>query len=179
MENSRNPGALIGGAFLLGIGILSLLGEVFGGSNFWGNFWPFIVIGIGVMFYVGMFAGGKSLSGLAIPGTIVTMIGLILFYQTISNHWESWSYAWTMILVSVGLGIYIMGWYGEDASQRDSGKGVMRVGLIMFVLFGGFFELIFTSGREFNLRGAFFPAALILLGIYIIVNQFRRNQTNQ
>ena len=179
MENSRNPGALIGGAFLLGIGILSLLGEVFAGSDFWGNFWPFIIIGVGAMFYVGMFAGGKSLSGLAIPGTIITMIGLILFYQTLSDHWESWSYAWTMILVSVGLGIYIMGWYGEDVSQRDSGKGLMRVGLIMFVLFGGFFELIFTSGRAFNLRGAFFPAALILLGLYIIINQFRRNQTNQ
>jgi len=177
MENSRNPGALIGGAVLLGIGILSLFGELFSNSNFWGTFWPFIIIGVGVMFYVGMFAGGKSVSGLAIPGTIITGVGLLLFYQNLANHWESWAYAWTVILFSVGLGIYIMGWYGEDEGQQNSGKGVMRVGIIMFVIFGGFFELIFTAGRAFNLRGAFFPAALILLGIYIIYNQFLRNQS--
>jgi len=173
MSKQRNAGALVGGALLLALGIISLLGQVFHRFNFWSAFWPLIILAFGAMFYVGMFAGGKSLSGLAVPATIISTIGLILFYQNWSGHWESWSYAWTLILFSVGLSIYIMGRYGEDEDQRRSGQTVMRVGAIMFVLFGGFFELIFSAGHKFGIRNLFFPAALILLGIYIIYNQMK------
>jgi len=176
MSTQRNPGALVGGALLLALGVLALLGQVFRGFNFWSAFWPLIILAFGAMFFVGMIAGGKSLSGLAVPGAIISTIGLILFYQNLSGHWESWSYAWTVILFSVGLGIYIMGRYGEDEGQRKSGLTVMRVGAILFVLFGGFFELIFSAGHKFGPRQFFFPAALILLGIYIIYNQMRPKQ---
>jgi hypothetical protein len=128
------------------------------------------------MFFVGMFAGGKSVSGLAVPGSIITAIGLMLFYQNLTGHWESWSYGWTVILMSVGLGIFIMGAYGGDEGQRKSGMGVMRVGLILFILFGGFFEMIFSEGARFGLRQVLFPVALILLGLYLIVKRLRPSQ---
>ena len=114
MSTPRNTSALIGGTALIAVGILSLLGQVFSGYHFWGMIWPFLIIGVGGLFYIGMFAGGKSVSGLAVPATIITTIGLILFYQNITHNWESWSYAWTIILIGVGLGIYIMGAYGGD-----------------------------------------------------------------
>jgi hypothetical protein len=41
----------------------------------------------------------------------------------------------------------------------------------MFVIFGAFFELIFTSGMPFGLRSIIFPAALILLGLYLILTR--------
>lgn len=173
MSTQRNTGALIGGTVLVAIGILSLLGQIFSGLNFWGFIWPFFVMGFGAMFYIGMFAGGKSVSGLAVPATIISAIGLILFYQNISGHWESWSYAWSVIVFAVGLGIYIMGAYGEDEGQRTSGKGVMKVGVILFIIFGGFFEMIFSAGARFGLRQVIFPAGLILLGLYLIINRLR------
>ena len=169
MSSQRNAGSLVGGSLLIIFGLLALLGKIFQNFNFWNTFWPFFIIGFGLLFFVGMFAGGKSVSGLAIPGTIITTIGLMLFYQNITNHWESWSYGWTVILMAVGLGIFIMGVYGQSATQRAAGLRVLRIGVIMFIIFGAFFELIFTAGMPFGLRSIIFPAALILLGVYLIV----------
>ena len=176
MTSQRNAGPLVVGALLILFGILSLVGQLFRGFHFWETFWPFIVIGVGAMFFFGMFAGGKSVSGLAIPGSIITTVGLMLFYQNLTDHWESWSYGWTVILMAVGLGIFIMGTYGGNGEQRKSGLGVMRVGLILFILFGGFFEFIFSAGERFGLRQVVFPVGLILLGLYLIVKRLRPSQ---
>ena len=171
MSSQRNTGSLVGGGLLIIFGLLALFGKIFQNFNFWGTLWPFFVIGVGALFFVGMFAGGRSVSGLAIPGTIITTIGLMLFYQNLTNHWESWSYGWTVILMSVGAGIFIMGLYGQNISQRAAGLRVLRIGLIMFVIFGAFFELIFTSGMPFGLRSIVFPVGLILLGLYLVLSR--------
>ena len=169
MSSQRNVGSLVGGSLLIIFGILALVGKIFQNFNFWETFWPFFIIGVGVLFFVGMLAGGRSVSGLAIPGSIITTIGLMLFYQNLTDHWESWSYGWTVILMSVGLGIFIMGFWGQNETQRAAGLRVLRLGLIMFVIFGAFFELIFTSGMSFGLRSIIFPAGLILLGLYLVL----------
>jgi hypothetical protein len=169
MSSKRNTGSLVGGSLLIIFGVLALFGRIFQNFNFWEKFWPFFIIGVGALFFVGMFAGGRSVSGLAIPGSIITTIGLMLFYQNLTGHWESWSYGWTVILMSVGLGIFIMGLWGQNVTQRAAGLRVLRIGLIMFVIFGAFFELIFTAGRPFGLRSVIFPAGLILLGLYLIL----------
>jgi hypothetical protein len=100
----------------------------------------------------------------------------MLFYQNLTDHWESWSYGWTVILMAVGVGIFIMGAYGGNEEQRKSGMGVMRVGLILFIIFGGFFEFIFSAGGRFGLRQVIFPVGLILLGLYLIVKRLRPSQ---
>ena len=182
MNKSRNTGALLGGSVLIAIGILSILGQVFRQIDFWGIFWPFIIIGIGAVFFVAMIAGGRSVSGLAIPGSIFSTIGLMLFYQNMTGHWESWAYGWTLILLAVGIGIYIMGAWGDKPGQRQAGLRVLRVGLIMFVILGSFFELIFTEGMQFGLRTIFFPAALIILGLYLILSRtklFNKNVVDE
>lgn len=163
--NRSNTGALIGGAVLIAIGLMSLAGQIFSRMDFWAMAWPFFVMGFGALFFVGMFAGGKSVSGLAIPGTIIMMIGLMLFLQNLLNYWQSWSYGWTVIVFAVGLGIYFMGWYGENTDQRRSGVSVMKIGVILFLIFGGFFETIFNS---FSFSKFIFPATLILLGLYLV-----------
>jgi len=171
MSSQRNVGSLVGGSLLIIFGALALLGQLFRNLDFWGTFWPFIIIGFGILFFVGMFAGGRSVSGLAIPGTIITTIGLMLFYQNLTGHWESWAYGWTVILMSVGVGIFIMGFWGQNQNQRAAGLGVLRIGVIMFIIFGAFFELIFTAGKPFGLRSIIFPAGLVLLGIYLILSR--------
>jgi hypothetical protein len=117
-----------------------------------------------------MFVSGKSGAPLAIPGSIVTMIGLILFYQSLTDHWESWSYAWTMIITSVGIGIMIAGAWSGSASQRKSGWGVTKTGLVLFVIFGTFFEMI-LAGSQRSLPQFIFPVLLILVGIYLIITR--------
>ena len=55
-----------------------------------------------------------------------------------------------------------MGWYGGDENQKRSGLRVMRIGFILFVIFGAFFEMIFSS-----FSNIVFPLLLIALGAYI------------
>lgn len=163
MGTNRNTGGLIGGAVLIAIGLLSLAGRIFDNFN-WGFVWPFVVIGIGAIFFVAMFAGGKQTAAFAIPGSIIGGIGLVLLFQNIVKHWESMSYFWTFIVIFVGVGIYIMGLYGGDEGQKQSGWRVMKVGIILFIVFGAFFEILIFS--SFN--NLVFPILLILLGSYLV-----------
>lgn len=165
---SRNAGSLVFGVLLVLFGLMALLSQVFKGFDFIGTFWPFIIIGVGVMFFVGMFAGGKSVSGLAVPGTIIAGIGLMLFVQNLAKYFESWAYAWALIIIFVGLGIFIMGWWGENSGQRKGGINVMRIGLILFLIFGAFFEMLF---RASTWADYFFPVGLILLGLYLVLRR--------
>ena len=163
--NRSNAGALIGGALLIAFGLLSLAGRFIRGVD-WGLLWPFIIIGIGALFFVAMFAGGKSAAGFAMPGSIVGGIGLVLLVQNLTRHWESMTYFWTLIIMFVGVGIYIMGWYGENEGQRKSGAGVIRVGFILFIIFGAFFESLFSS-----FSNLIFPILLIVLGGYLVISR--------
>ena len=163
--NRSNAGSLIAGAILILFGILALAGQVFRTID-WGAFWPFIIVGFGALFFVAMFAGGKQAAAFAIPGSIIGGIGLILLFQNITGRWESMSYFWTLIILFVGVGIYLMGWFGGDENQKRSGFGVMKVGFILFLIFGAFFEMIFSSFG--NLA---FPILLILLGVYMVLSR--------
>ena len=174
--NRSNAGALVGGALLIAFGLLALAGQVFRSVD-WGFLWPFTVIGFGALFFVAMFAGGKQASAFAIPGSIVGGIGLVLLFQNITGHWESMSYFWTLIILFVGVGIYIMGLYGADLKQKQSGLRVMKVGFILFIIFGAFFEMIFSSYNNLV-----FPVLLILLGAYLMLSRsglFRSKKTDE
>jgi hypothetical protein len=161
--NRSNIGALVGGAILIAFGLLSLASQFFSFLN-WGFLWPFIVIAIGALLFAAMFAGGKQAAGFAVPATIVGGIGLILLFQNITRHWESMSYFWTLIILLVGTGIYIMGSYGGDENHKRSGLKLIKVGGILFIIFGAFFEMIFSSFSNIA-----FPVLLIALGAYLVL----------
>jgi len=163
--NRSNAGGLIAGTLLIVFGLMALAGQIFSAVD-WGFLWPFAIIGFGALFFVAMFAGGKGTAAFAIPGSIIGGIGLILLFQNITQHWESMSYFWTLIIMFVGVGIYIMGWYGGDENQKRSGFRVMKVGFILFIIFGAFFEMIFSS-----FSNIIFPVLLILLGAYLVVSR--------
>jgi hypothetical protein len=158
--------SFLGGALLIALGTLILLGEIFQGFDFWGVFWPFILITVGVLFFASMLAGGKSAAGLAIPGSILACLGLMMFIQNLTNHWESWAYSWSVIIFSVGLGIYIKGVYADQESSRRSGGRLMRLAVILFIIFGIFFEMLFSSRETARYV---FPIAMIALGLYLLV----------
>ncbi len=172
MDTRRSrTGGLIGGGILIALGLLALLGQLVGSSSVWNFLWPFIVIAIGGIFFVAMFAGGKQAGGFAIPGSIISGIGLILLFQNLTGRWETWSYAWTVILFLIGLGIYISGLWSDNVRQREAGKKVMQVGVVLFIIFGALFEIIFSSILPPGIQQIVFPALLILLGLYLIIRQ--------
>lgn len=166
MESNRSKtGGLVAGSLLILFGLLALATQLFDGVD-WGMLWPFALIAAGGLFFAAMVAGGKPSAAFAIPGSIVSGLGLIFLIQTITGHWESMSYAWTLIVLFVGVGIYIMGRFGEDASQQAAGARVMKIGFILFLIFGTLFELIFSS-----LGNLIFPILLIGAGAYLVLSR--------
>jgi hypothetical protein len=164
--NRSNAGTLIVGTILIAFGLLALLRNVFPIFD-WGSLWPLALIAFGALFFFAMIAGGKQAAAFAIPGSIISGVGLVLLFQSLTGHWESMSYFWTLILMFVGLGLYIMGWYSGDGNQKRSGFRLMKVGFILFIIFGAFFELLIFS----SYNSLIFPALLILLGAYLILSR--------
>jgi hypothetical protein len=155
---------------MVALGGMFLLAQVFR-IDMWRFFWPFFVIVPGAMFFVGMVLGGKPAGPLAIPGSIVSMTGLLLLYQSVTNHWESWAYAWALIFpTSVGVGLVINGvWSNVDRLTR-SGMKWITAGAIIFLAGGAFFEMLIF--RNF-LGRVVLPGLLIVLGAYLLLRRGR------
>ncbi len=171
MNVERLRGGAVFGVILILLGIFFLAGQ-FINIDF-GGLWPFFVIGFGALFFVGMVAGGPSAGGLAIPGSIIVTIGLMLLVQNLFDIWDSWSFGWALIIVAVGVGIVINGYWSKRADLREQGWKLARVGAILFLCFGAFFELLIFRSNTL-LGKVFWPLALILFGIYIFVTRMAR-----
>ncbi|MGI5835069.1 MAG: hypothetical protein ACOX87_01085 [Chloroflexota bacterium] len=161
------------GMVLVGLGLLFLVAQLFN-VNVMHFTWPFFIIVPGLLFFVGMMLGGKGAGGLAIPGSIITTVGLILLYQNSFNHWQSWAYAWALIFpTSVGFGIMTMGAWSDQPSAYWHGKRMAGWGIAIFAAGLIFFEFILNiSGFGYSLMGKIAgPAILIASGLYLIIRR--------
>jgi hypothetical protein len=125
----------------------------------------------GVAFFVGMILGGRSVGGLAIPGSIITIAGLLLLFSNTFNQWPIWAYAWSLIApTGVGLGLIIFGAWSQKEHLLRDGKLVGKIGLIIFAVGFVFFELILgISGFPVAASRIALPVVLILAGAYLLV----------
>jgi hypothetical protein len=158
---SQDRGRSITAFSLIGLGVLFLLSQIFGFSLL-SILWPLFIIVPGAAFLYFALTGDKKMSGLAVPGTVITGTGLILLFQSITHHWESWAYAWTLYPVFVGMALTFMGTRMEDAGTYKAGRGLVRFGGIAFVVAAAFFELFIFNGGGF-LSSLALP--LVLMGI--------------
>jgi len=105
---------------------------------------------------------------MAVPATIVTGIGCLLYWQNATGRWESWAYVWTLIPGFVGVGTILAGLLGRNLRKSLSdGGSLIFISLIMFAIFSSF-----LGGRGFF--GNYWPALLILLGLWILVRPLFR-----
>jgi Putative auto-transporter adhesin, head GIN domain len=168
MLNRNKPNVVIG-TLLIAFGALVFLGEIFKATL--SDFWPFFIIAAGLMFFLAMVLAGRSTGYLAIPGSIITTIGLILLFQNLTNRWESWSYAWALIPLSVGVGMWIFGKFSDLGDLRRAGRHVINIGLVLFIVFGVFFELLIGISGTNRSNNLMWPLALVALGIYLILSR--------
>ncbi|HEV2035095.1 MAG TPA: hypothetical protein VGU71_13015, partial [Candidatus Dormibacteraeota bacterium] len=82
--------------------------------------WPLFIIIPGLtLLIVGFVSLG---TGAAIPGGIVTMVGLVLAYQNSTGNWASWVYVWPLVAPGgVGVGLFLQG-------MRDRNPGLIKQG---------------------------------------------------
>lgn len=169
VQSDRSSGRMLLGGLLILLGIVFLLGELLN-IRVGHIVWPFFIIGPGVLlFLLALIVDDAAGQALAIVGGIITMIGVILFYQNVFNHWESWSYAWALVApTSVGLSLLGYGWLKNKPEARQSGWDVTKVGLSIFVVAAIFFELVIgVSG--FGLGRVGWPLLLIALGLFLLI----------
>lgn len=171
-ETMRRSNMLFG-ALLIFLGIIFLVGQFF--DVHLGHYlWPFTIIIPGVLLFLGALSlEGETAKALAIVSGIVTMVGVILFAQSLTDWWASWSYAWALVApTGSGLGLWLLGTIKDRAELVQTGKELIRVGLIIFVLGAIFFELfIGINGFGFGPYGL--PLLLVILGIFLLLRNLR------
>lgn len=167
-QTGRPPGRVLLGGLLILLGVVFLLGELLDVRI--GHFvWPFVVIGPGVsLFLLALTIDDSSGEAFAAVGGIITTVGLILLYQNLFNHWESWAYAWALVApTSLGLSWLGYGWVKAKPEARARGRDMVKIGLSIFVVAAIFFELIIgISG--FGLGSFSWPLLLIALGLFLV-----------
>ena len=133
---------------------------------------PALVLGLvvnpllfgGLLLFIGLLT---NTPGMAVPACIVGGIGGLLYYQNLTGHWESWSYAWALIPGFVGVGILLSGLLGEGKKPVREGLNLIMVSMVMFAVFGSFFGAL-------GMVGNYWPVLLIVLGAFIMVRSFTR-----
>ncbi len=168
----RSGNVLLGGLFIL-LGLVFLIGELLN-IRITHFIWPFFIIGPGVLlFLVALAFDDDTGQALASVSGVITMVGLILFYQNVSDRWASWSYAWALVApTSIGLALLCYGWLKNKPDLRQSGWDMTKVGLGLFIVAAIFFELIIgVSGSGLGRFG--WPLLLIALGVFLFLRNLR------
>jgi hypothetical protein len=174
--NNRGPGAIfIGlGVLLIVLGALFFVGQAIGFDL--GRFgWPFFVIIPGLaVFGVGLAVGGPTGERITPLGAAVAMTGVILLYQNIADHFESWAYAWALVLpTSIGLGQMAYGSLKGREEMVVTGRRLALIGVVLFLVGAFFFELVIgISWFGFGLERFGWPLLLVIVGILLLIGGF-------
>jgi len=164
-------GTIALGIALLAIGGLALLGRLLS-IDILGLGWPLFVLIPGlILFAAGVFVGGRAGVGLAIPGGIVSMAGVVLSVQAATGLWATWAYAWALVAPGgVGLALVAYGLFTGQPDLVRNGVPILLTGIGLFVAFGLFFEgVLHLSGASLPLAEPLLAAGLVVLGLVILV----------
>ena len=164
-------GTIVLGLALVILGGLALLGRVFS-IDLLGLGWPIFVLAPGIaLFAAGLAVGGRAGVGLAIPGGIVSMVGIVLSFQAATGLYATWAYAWALVAPGgVGVALVLYGLLtGQDDLVRN-GVPVLLTGLGLFVAFGLFFEAVLhLSGDALPIGEEILAGGLVILGAAILL----------
>jgi len=163
----KKNGGVVSGVILILLGGFLLatrfLPNIFGHIH-----WPFIIIGLGGTFLLSALM--TRTGGLAIPGCVLGGIGGILYYQSLTGDWESWSYMWTLIPGFVGIGVILAGLLSREKPHFDGGGLVLlAISAMGFLVFGGIFGLDLEVG-------ALWPIFLIGIGVITLFSTLLRKK---
>ncbi len=135
--------------------------------------WPIWVVGPGLIFILaGLISGVYDLM---VPGSIISGIGLILYYQNETGDWQSWAYAWALIIVFVGIGVFLANLFkGNVRKAFDEGGPPFMTGVVLFLIFGSIFRVTFGQNP---LLGDYWPLILVGVGLWLLIRPlFRRRK---
>lgn len=152
---------------IIGSGVLLLVANLFG-LNLTHYLWPGFIIVPGLLLLAPAFTTPSKrrnpLAFLAIPGAIVTTVGVLLFVMNLTNHYEAWAYSWTLIPAAAIAGVMYAMRYDPTNGIHEFGEKFLRISGYVFVALAIIFELLI-----FNSLGPWFAVVLILYGVFMLV----------
>ena len=156
---------LIAGLLLLVIGLVVLASEPLldfirglGISDDVLAWWPILLVGLSLFFLLPGLLGRQHRrlrAGMVIPGFILAGVGAALLYTSLTDRWGAWSYLWSVLPFSFGLGMYAAGWIADAPAFKWIGSGIAAGGVVAYLVFA-----IAFGGEAFRLI-----AALGILGL--------------
>lgn len=127
-------------------------------------FLPILMLGLGLSFEAGYFMNRKS-PGLLVPGGILTTIGLLYFFEVITN-WQFADLTWPIYVLSVAIGLFQLYLF----SGRP--KGLLIPIFILLAVALSFLSMnvlsVFSSWYDFKLV---ISLILVGLGIYVVTRK--------
>ncbi len=145
---------------LIGLGVLSLASNFILGWAINVSL-PLVVLLLGAVFF--FLAGARAQEWawadlLYLPAAVFAALGMIFLIDVITGDWNSWAYAWLLVVAGLGLGVLLAnrsrGW---PPLVNQISTGVVIVALALFILFGA------ITGGRFVLVMA--PILLVLGGL--------------
>ena len=128
------------------------------------RWWPLLIIGLSLFFVVPSLVGRQHprlRAGMAIPGLMLAGVGSALLYTSLTDRWSAWSYLWSVLPFSFGLGMYAAGWIADAPAFKWIGAGISAGALVAYLVFATAF-----GGEAFRLVAAI---GIIALGLALTV----------
>jgi hypothetical protein len=136
--------------------------------------WPFFVIvpGLGLL-GLGLTAAGRLGEVVAMVGGALSVNGLVLGVQNATDRFETWAYAWTLVLVvGPGIGRWLVGVVRGRSDLAASGGWLIAGGLVGFLVLAVFFEVVVgIGGRGDGVGGRYGLAALLILAGLVLLSR--------
>lgn len=152
----------IGGLFLIAVGALGIICNIFDFRFLSGNnFWPLIIIIIGICFE-SVYFSTKRYIGLLVPGGILITIGLLFVFETLTN-WYFAAYTWPIYLLAVAIGLFQLYIFGEKQPLL-----LIPIGILVVVLGISFANMILGNLFRNNRFPIIIPVAILIIGVVIL-----------
>lgn len=127
-------------------------------------FLPILILGLGLSFEASFFVNRRA-PGLLVPGGILTTIGMLFFFEVITN-WQFSNLTWPVYVLSVAIGLFQLYLF----SGRP--KGLLIPIFILLAVAASFLSMnvlsIFNTRYDFKLV---ISVLLIGLGIYVVTRK--------
>lgn len=162
---------IIGGLLLIAIGVVLLIANFFFLPTL-GALWPLIILGIGAAFFVVMVARGPAAGGLAVPGSILSLLGIVLFMQNLNGAWFNMTFMWPLFVFGgIGFGLLINSWWSDKMELKRAGYAMLGMAIAFFIAFGAFFGMLFEANN------AVVVVAVLLIGAGVLSLVLRVSNT--
>lgn len=134
-----NRAVRIGGIVLAGIGVILLVINYLTGGKY-NIALPLVFMVLGPAFFILVFIFSKHWSWagfLFIPGAIFIALGVIFLLNVITNDWNSWAYAWLLLLTGAGFGVVLAARFNRWRKEISTiALGVIVASITLFAVFG-------------------------------------------